>query len=893
MLSIRERKRKVLVWLIAVLLVISAVIPINTMKVSAASGVTLEKEYWPDNDPAGRSAVGKFIYEGELAFCLEHKKPNADSGSTPTSVSPYENPKVLKTLYYGWTGPGQWSGFKGEESGIVLTSLLLDYYYTGDNHNGATSDGVSYNSFKAYVESQPAPKDDVIGFDKSTVKVHWDVKNQVQKTETVTITAQGASDNDGTTIDFSIPNGVTMVMADGTKKTGSVSVKQGDKFHLEAKASVDGSWSTGNVGHSWKYQALLLTMPPEGGNSRQSLGKLRKIKDPNAQTSLSVKWMDFGSFELTKISETSQLLDGAKFVLKSTDEQTGYAGEGIEYEVKNGKLNIDFIPVGIYTLIESLPPDHHDKPVQSYQVVISKDKKTTQIAVNRLKPTGEIKITKSDEDTAELIEGTEFALYAAEEIYDTVTFKKLYDKGDLVDEGITGKDGICTLKAPAMGKYQFEETKAAPGYMSNNTKYDVIFRQEDYDTKVYYHNKNIENKKTTTEISKIDATTGEEVEGATLQVIDPETNDIVEEWVSTKEAHVIRGLIEEKEYILKEILAPRTHELNETEVRFTVKKGETTKVEMKDTPIKISGQIDKRQTYFGEGTDYKYSIDYRSTSNTWADEFNMIDTIDCAVAGYANVTQIKTPVSFEDWDGKMNVWYKTNKTPASYKEDAEKYNACQSNPENPWNPDNERIQDYTGWKIWKANVSTLKSETLKVSDLKLSAGEYITGIAFEHGRVEKGFTTRTAAWDRSNLKSVDDTIKIGDMPLKHNAVFDLNKANGPTKANQKINYEPAIFYMKVINEKAATDLKEFWNSAEINIYRNLDQHPDLEDHDKDRVVQKYPIGVIEISDKDKLMSHIVKTGDNMRFIIPALALLLILSAAAALFTFNRRKEKEQ
>ena len=38
--------------------------------------------------------------------------------------------------------------------------------------------------------------------------------------------------------------------------------------------------------------------------------------------------------------------------------------------------------------------------------------------------------------------------------------------------------------------------------------------------------------------------------------------------------------------------------------------------------------------------------------------------------------------------------------------------------------------------------NSLKSITLKVSDLKLDDDEYITDIAFEHGRVEKGFTTK-------------------------------------------------------------------------------------------------------------------------------------------------------
>ena len=344
------------------------------------------------------------------------------------------------------------------------------------------------------------------------------------------------------------------------------------------------------------------------------------------------------------------------------------------------------------------------------------------------------------------------------------------------------------------------------------------------------------------------------------------------------------GLSYGKEYILKETIGPRTHEVA-TEIKFKV--GADEKVEMKDEPIKIKGQIDKRQTKFGDSSYFDYTIDYRSRSNTWADEFNMIDTIDCAVAGYANVAAIKTPVSFEDYDGKMNIWYKTNKTPSDYKEDAVKYNACDTNPENPWNKDNARLTDYSGWKIWKADVSTLESQTLKVSDLKLSDGEYITGIAFEHGRVEKGFTTRTSNWDRSDLKSTDDTI--ARISTKHSEKFDLSDANGPTKANKKVHYEPAVFYMHVVNEDAAKNLKEFWNSASINIYRNLDQHPDLEDHDNDKVVQKYPIGTIEITDKDKLFGNTVKTGDTMRIFLPLTIALLVISGTAAAMAGRKRK----
>lgn len=871
--------KKILCWILAAILVLAAVIPLSTLKASAASGITVVKKYLPDNDPAGRSEVGEFLINGEPAFCLQHKKRSPSSGAVSDSTSPYNNPKVLKALYYGWGGPGQWSGFNGKESGIVLTSLLLDTYYSNGNHSGATSNGVSFNAFKAFVESQPTPPGQTVGFSKTTLSSKWNVKEKKQITEDVTITGDS-----GDSLTFTVPSGATLVTKEGNKKTGSVTLNAGTTFHFEAPSTVTGNWSSGNVGVGWKYQALIITFPREDGHSTQDVGQLQKLRDPEVKTSLSVKWMDFGSIEIKKIDEKSEFIDGAKFVLKSFDAATGYDGDGIEYTVKNGKLKIDPVPVGTYTLTEVESPDHHAGTVQSFQVVVNKDQTTEQIVVNRLKPTGDLVINKIDQDSGTGIEGVEFAVYAADDIYDTVSFKKIYDKGDKIKTGKTDATGKCTITGLPMGKMYVQEVKEADGYVPNDKKYSFEFRQQDYTTKVYNHEETIENVQTKTTISKVDATTGAELPGATLQVIDPKDDSVVEEWVSTDTPHVIKGLTYGKEYILKETIGPRTHEVA-TEIKFKV--GADEKVEMKDEPIKIKGQIDKRQTKFGDSSYFDYTIDYRSRSNTWADEFNMIDTIDCAVAGYANVAAIKTPVSFEDYDGKMNIWYRTNKTPSDYKEDAAKYNACATNPENPWNKDNARLTDYSGWKIWKADVSTLESQTLKVSDLKLSDGEYITGIAFEHGRVEKGFTTRTSNWDRSDLKSTDDTI--ARISTKHSEKFDLSDANGPTKANKKVHYEPAVFYMHVVNEDAAKNLKEFWNSASINIYRNLDQHPDLEDHDEDKVVQKYPIGTIEITDKDKLFGNTVKTGDTMRIFLPLTIALLVISGTAAAMAGRKRK----
>ena len=83
-------------------------------------------------------------------------------------------------------------------------------------------------------------------------------------------------------------------------------------------------------------------------------------------------------------------------------------------------------------------------------------------------------------------------------------------------------------------------------------------------------------------ISKQDVTTGKELPGATLQIID-ENGNVVEEWVSTNEPHMIEGkLIAGKEYTLKEIIAPEGYEIA-NEIKFTVNEdGSVTEVVMYD-----------------------------------------------------------------------------------------------------------------------------------------------------------------------------------------------------------------------------------------------------------------------------------------------------------------------
>jgi len=92
------------------------------------------------------------------------------------------------------------------------------------------------------------------------------------------------------------------------------------------------------------------------------------------------------------------------------------------------------------------------------------------------------------------------------------------------------------------------------------------------------------------EISKVDIA-GEEIEGATLQVLDKEDN-IVDEWISGKIPHKVKGLKENETYRLHEELVVDGY-VKATDIEFTVTLDkETQKIEMIDKIVLIS-KIDK------------------------------------------------------------------------------------------------------------------------------------------------------------------------------------------------------------------------------------------------------------------------------------------------------------
>lgn len=274
----------------------------------------------------------------------------------------------------------------------------------------------------------------------------------------------------------------------------------------------------------------------------------------------------------------------------------------------------------------------------------------------------------------------------------------------------------------------------------------------------------------------------------------------------------------------------------------------------------ITGEVDKLQTLFESNGLFTYTIDYRSTSPTWADEFTTTDSLVCAQENQAHLKALATPVSVGDFDEKMNVWYQTNKTVSG----SEEANACSTNPYNPDNPNNERVYNFDGWHLWTQDLSTTKSTILYVDDLDLPEDEYITALAFEHGRVEEGFGTLSQddeQWQRCDRYENNDTRKEAPDTTQFdswndqtcNQVLDSLDTVSSTHA-------PAVLFMQATTEMLESEDIELWNDARIDIYRNLELH----DEDKDSVVQTTTQHPIDSSDNPfkEFIDTLPKTGDD-------------------------------
>lgn len=253
---------------------------------------------------------------------------------------------------------------------------------------------------------------------------------------------------------------------------------------------------------------------------------------------------------------------------------------------KNGETVIKDLPLGKYRVKETKAPAGFVLNPDSQEVsFIYKDQNTPEIEekleFSNERQKVELSVEKQDAETGKALKGATFGLYNKEAIS---SGDKVVVKADTLLQEITSNEkgkAAFTLDLP-LGRYYVKELQAPAGYVSSDEilEFDATYQGQHVKTIKLKSVK--KNQPTTVEVTKADITTGTELDGASMSVLDKDGN-VIDSWTSVKDSpHVIKRLQVGKTYILREELAPYGY-LRATDVEFTISDtAEVQKVKMED-----------------------------------------------------------------------------------------------------------------------------------------------------------------------------------------------------------------------------------------------------------------------------------------------------------------------
>ena len=253
---------------------------------------------------------------------------------------------------------------------------------------------------------------------------------------------------------------------------------------------------------------------------------------------------------------------------------------------EDGMAVAENLPLGAYRVVEKTAPEGFVLNPEAAEVVFVYEGQDTPVVEQEVTVGDErqkvaVTVEKQDAENGAVVAGAVFGIYNKEDI--TADGKVIVEADTLLQEMTSNEKGQagCTLDLP-LGSYYVKELKAPAGFVSSNEvlDFDASYQGQDVETVVLKAVK--ENQPTTVEITKSDITTGTELDGASLKVLDKDGN-VVDEWTSVQDApHVIKRLVAGETYTLREEFAPYGY-LKATDITFTVEdNGDVQKVEMKD-----------------------------------------------------------------------------------------------------------------------------------------------------------------------------------------------------------------------------------------------------------------------------------------------------------------------
>lgn len=311
------------------------------------------------------------------------------------------------------------------------------------------------------------------------------------------------------------------------------------------------------------------TIAPVGYDRRTESFPFNIDKDGNV-TGTTTFSDDLLKVDISKVAITGgPELPGAE--LSIIDKETGDVIESWTSTTEVHRVSRDKLKEShTYILHENLAPIGYAL-AQDIEFTVANTGEVQKVEmIDEQKPELEVGFSKKDITTGEEIPGAKLSVY-----------KKNPDgtRGDLIETWISGKTPHIIKGLEAGETYTMVEEIHPDGFVPAEA-IDFVAGQgslvemfDDY-TKV--------------DISKQDATTGAELEGAQLTLTDDFTGQVVASWISGKTPYRINYLVAGRTYTLHEDLTPLGYHVA-SDVKFTVGlTGEVQKVVMKDEAIKIT-----------------------------------------------------------------------------------------------------------------------------------------------------------------------------------------------------------------------------------------------------------------------------------------------------------------
>ncbi len=379
----------------------------------------------------------------------------------------------------------------------------------------------------------------------------------------------------GTTMTLTDSNGVLNEYTITNTPAGLTASISGNKLTVTASDSYAGGTLTLKRLNQFQGTSLYYFVTIPGGIWRQPI-ITPGIPTPKVATIRFNPLEATGKFRIRKTDASGVALSGATFQLRDFSNIPV-----VSFTMQSGTYISDDLDPGTYTLTETKAPTGYVLDPAPRQIVIVAGE-TNDVHYNTpIKNNAQqvkVRITKRGVNNTTLA-GAVFEVRRGNTVVDTIT---------------TNASGIAASVPLPQGTYTLREITAPLGYaLSPDTS--ITLAGDSTGAAVITHDVVIRDNQTVTEISKKDATTGEELPGATLTVKEKESGDVIETWVSTDTPHVIRGLHQGKTYVLTETIAPLGYALSQ-DVEFTIdgRNGVTNKVEMKDVVQQVKVRITKR-----------------------------------------------------------------------------------------------------------------------------------------------------------------------------------------------------------------------------------------------------------------------------------------------------------